>query len=172
MPWSMLQLGWVHLAIAPTLAQTLVEVLVLILWNDIHFYFCHRLLHTHLLRKYHLPHHRSVVPTPWTSYSLHPLEAVILGSVVLIPLPFHDFSIHALLAFIIFNVSGNHIGHSNFGVNLRILDGSRRHHLHHACIHGNYGFMLPVMDQLFKTTLPADAAAEQISQWKEHNSNK
>lgn len=36
---------------------------------------------------------------------------------------------------------------------------SRRHHLHHACFNGNYGFQFTFMDRLFRTRLRADAAA-------------
>jgi sterol desaturase/sphingolipid hydroxylase (fatty acid hydroxylase superfamily) len=47
-----------------------------------------------------------------------------------------------------------------------IFNGARRHHLHHACFNGNYGFMFPFMDWIFKTALPADAADKQINRWR------
>ena len=43
------------------------------------------------------------------------------------------------------------------------LDASRRHHLHHACYHGNYGFLLSVFDRLLGTALPVDAADARIA---------
>jgi Delta7-sterol 5-desaturase len=174
-PWGLLHLGWARLAIDPSLVQTLLEILVLIVWNEIHFYINHRLLHTRLLRQFHLPHHRSVVTTPWSAYSFHPIEAAMLGNVILLPMLVHDFSVHALFAVPLFSLLFNSIGHSNFDFNPRsprvIFNGARRHHLHHACFHGNYGFMFPFMDWLGKTALPADAAAKQLTQWESKRSD-
>jgi Delta7-sterol 5-desaturase len=169
-PWGLLQLGWAKLAIAPSVTQTFVEILILIVWNEIHFYINHRLLHTSLLRQFHLPHHRSVVTTPWSAYSFHPIEAAMLGNVILLPMLLHDFSVYALFSVPLFSLLFNSIGHSNFDFNPRsprvIFNGARRHHLHHSCFHGNYGFMFPFMDWIFKTALPADAAASKLSQWE------
>lgn len=174
-PWGFLQLGWAQLAVAPSLAQTLLEILVLIVWNEIHFYINHRLLHTRWLRQFHLPHHKSVVTTPWSAYSFHPVEAVMLGNVILLPMLLHDFSVYALFSVPLFSLLFNTIGHSNFDFNPRsprvIFNGARRHHLHHACFHGNYGFMFPFMDWIFKTALPADAALKQLSQWESKHSD-
>ena len=169
-PWGFLQLGWAKLAIDPTLTQIIVEIFVLIIWNEIHFYVNHRLLHTRWLRQFHLPHHRSVVTTPWSAYSFHPVEAAMLGNVILLPMVVHDFSIYALVSVPLFSLLFNSIGHSNFDFNPRsprvIFNGARRHHLHHACFHGNYGFMFPFMDWICKTALPADAASKQLNQWE------
>lgn len=161
-PWGLLKLGWAHLAIDPSLLQTLLEMLVLIIWNEIHFYINHRLLHTRWLRKYHLPHHRSIVTTPWSAYNFHPVEALMLGSVLMLPMVLHDFSIFALAFVPLFSLLINSMGHANYDIKpdsqLFIFQGVRRHQLHHACFKGNYGFMLPFMDQLCKTTLSNNSA--------------
>jgi Delta7-sterol 5-desaturase len=170
-PWGLLQLGWAKLAIDPSLGQTLVEILVLVVWNEIHFYLNHRLLHTRWLRQFHLPHHRSVVTTPWSAYNFHPVEAIMLGNVILLPMVLHDFSVYALFSVPLFSLLFNTIGHSNYDFNPRaprvIFNGARRHHLHHACFHGNYGFMFPFMDWLFCTDLPRNAAEKQLRQWND-----
>lgn len=174
-PWGLLQIGWARLAIDPSLVQILAEILVLIVWNEIHFYINHRLLHTRFLRQFHLPHHRSVVTTPWSAYSFHPIEATMLGNVILLPMLVHDFSVYSLFCLPLVSLLFNSIGHSNFDFNPRsprvIFNGARRHHLHHACFHGNYGFMFPFMDWLCKTALPADAAAKQLTQWESKHSD-
>jgi sterol desaturase/sphingolipid hydroxylase (fatty acid hydroxylase superfamily) len=158
-PWGLLQLGWAKLAVSPSLMQTLIEILLLIVWNEIHFYINHRLLHTALLRRFHLPHHRSIVTTPWTAYSFHPIEALMLGSVLMLPMLLHDFSIYALVFLPLFSLLINSLGHANYDVNptsnFFLYQGIRRHQLHHAHFNGNYGFMLPLMDSLCKTSLPA-----------------
>lgn len=170
-PWGLLQLGWASLAINPSGLQIALEIFALIIWNEIHFYINHWLLHTRWLRQFHLPHHRSVVTTPWSTYAFHPVEAAMLGNVILLPMLVHDFSVYALFCVPLFSLLFNSIGHSNFDFNPRaprvIFNGARRHHLHHACFHGNYGFMFPFMDWIFKTALPADAADKQINRWRE-----
>lgn len=163
-PWGLLQLGWAKLAVAPSAGRIAVEILVMVIWNEIHFYASHWLLHTRWLRRFHVPHHRSIVTTPWATYALHPVEAMMLGNVLLIPMLLHDFSFAALLATPLFSLFFNNIGHSNYDFlpdadrDRWWLNGARRHHLHHACYHGNYGFMFPFMDRLFGTALPPDAA--------------
>lgn len=169
-PWGFLQLGWAKLAINPSTLQIIIEFLVLLVWNEIHFYINHWLLHTRWLRRFHLPHHRSVVTTPWSTYAFHPVEALMLGNVILLPMLMHDFSVYALFSVPLFSLLFNSIGHSNydFGPARHSVfhSASRRHHLHHACFNGNYGFMFPFMDKIFKTMLPFDAADKHISRWR------
>nr|WP_315234660.1 sterol desaturase family protein [uncultured Albidiferax sp.] len=168
-PWSFLQWGWARLAVDPSGWQIALEVAVLVVWNEVHFYANHWLLHTRWLRRFHLLHHRSVVVTPWSTYCFHPVEALMLGNVLLLPMLLHDFSVWALLSVPVFSIVFNNIGHSNFDFlpdadrDRWWLNGARRHHLHHACYHGNFGFMFPFMDRLFGTALPPDAAQAQIA---------
>lgn len=170
-PWGMLQLGWARLASDPTLLSILLEIIILLIWNEWHFYLCHRLLHTRYFRRFHLPHHRSIVTTPWACYRFHPVEALLLGSVPLLPMLIYPFSAAALLALPILSLIYNNIGHSNYDFlpwakhDRWWLNGSRRHHLHHALYHGNYGFMLPFVDKLFGTSLPDNTAAP-VAVWQ------
>lgn len=161
-PWGILQLGWANLAYKPSAFQIGIEVAILIIWNDVHFYFNHRLLHTRWLRRFHKLHHKSVVTTPWSTYSFHPVEAIMLGNVILLPMLIHDFSAFALISVPLFSLFSNSIGHSNYDFkpegNGVWQKASRRHHLHHACYHGNFGFMFGFMDTLMKTALPNNAA--------------
>ncbi len=162
-PWGLLQLGWARLAVDPSAMRIALEVVVLFIWNEAHFYASHRLLHTRGLRRFHAAHHRSQVATPFATYSFHPLEAVLLGSVPLIPMLVHDFSFAALLALPLLSIVLNNLGHSNYEFTRRapargVFGASRRHHLHHACHHGNYGFLIGSFDRLFGSVLPLDAA--------------
>jgi len=144
-------------------------------WNDVHFWVNHRLLHTRALRRFHGPHHRSMVSTPFSTYSFHPVEAVMLGNVILLPMVVHDFSFWALASVPLFSLFFNNIGHSNYdffpGVSYsHWFAASRRHHLHHACHSGNYGFQFTFMDRLFGTRLSADAADPQINAFRARRS--
>ena len=162
-PWGLLRLGWARFAVDPPVWRVLAEVRLLFFWNELHFYVSHRLLHTRRLRRFHGMHHQSHIATPFSTYAFHPVEAMLLGSVPLIPMLLHDFSFAALLSLPIFSVMLNNLGHSNYEASRSApargwLGASRRHHLHHACYHGNYGFLLEVFDRWAGTVLPLDAA--------------
>jgi len=162
-PWGLLQLGWARLDPDAGWRQVVAEIVVLALWNDVHFWLNHRLLHTRWLRRFHGPHHRSFVTTPWATYSFHPLEAAMLGNVILLPMVLHDFSFWSLASVPVFSLFFNSVGHSNYDFFPRVsyshwFAASRRHHLHHACHNGNYGFQFTFMDRLFGTRIAADAA--------------
>lgn len=169
-PWGLLQLGWARLDPNAGGWQICLEILVLAAWNDIHFWVNHRLLHTRWLRRFHLPHHRSVVTTPFSTYSFHPVEALMLGNVILLPMLLHDFSFWSLFSVPLFSLFFNCIGHANYdfftGVSYsHWFAASRRHHLHHACYNGNYGFQFTFMDRLFGTRLRPEAARPVIAQF-------
>jgi lathosterol oxidase len=164
LPWGLLRLGWAQLAADPGPLRIALEMLVLLLWNDIHFYANHRLLHTRWLRRFHAQHHRSLVTTPFSTYSFHPLEAALLGNVILLPMLLHDFSFAALLSLPVMSLLLNNLGHSNYDFapsagHDHWLSASRRHHLHHTRHHGNYGFLFNFMDGGFGTRLPDETPA-------------
>jgi Delta7-sterol 5-desaturase len=139
------------------LPRVLLDCVLLLLWNDLHFYACHRLLHVPwLMKRVHHEHHRSRVATPFATYSFHWFEAVLLGSVMLTGLCLHPFHVFAVLLLPLASIALNAAGHSNFDPVPSLSDGailatSRRHQAHHAKVTGNYGFLLPWFDQLFGT---------------------
>ena len=125
-------------------------------WNELHFYLSHRLLHTRwLLRHVHVVHHRSVVPTPFSTYSFHWGEALLLSSVMILWLLVLPLGIGTVVIFPLVSLTVNCIGHMNYALFPRanltdLLAGCRRHTWHHT--HGgNYGFYLPWLDALFRT---------------------
>lgn len=171
LPWGLLQLGWAHLATAPSWPRSMLEIIVLFVWNEAHFYVNHRLLHTRWLRRFHVQHHRSHVATPFSTYSFHPVEALLLGGVPLVPMLLHDFSFAALLSLPLMSMALNNLGHSNYEFTRTapargFLGASRRHHLHHACYNGNYGFLIGTFDRLFGSALPLDAADARLASAK------
>lgn len=176
-PWGIVQLGWASFASDPAWWRIAIEIVILFFWNEAHFYVSHRLLHSKPLRRFHAPHHQSHVATPFSTYSFHPIEAILLGSVPLIPMLLHDFSFAALLSLPLMSIVLNNLGHSNYEFS-RIAPAtgwrgaSRRHHLHHACYHGNYGFLIATFDHWFGTALPLDAAEKRLSSVTEKRSSR
>ncbi|WP_222564267.1 sterol desaturase family protein [Novilysobacter antarcticus] len=162
-PWWLLRSGWSGLAYEASAQRIVVELVALFLWNELHFYVCHRLLHTRPLRRFHADHHRSLTPTPFATYAFHPVEALLLGSVPILPMLVHQFSPTALFCLPVMSIVLNNLGHANYEFSRLapargLLAASRRHHLHHAVYHGNYGFLLDVFDRLAGSTIAAGAA--------------
>ena len=166
-PWGLLTLGWARVAEDPAWWRVLIECAVLMLWNELHFYVSHRLLHTRPLRRFHVPHHRSLVTTPWSTYSFHPVEALMLGSVPLIPMLLHDFSFTALALLPLWSIVVNNLGHANYEFSgtqqpAGWQGATRRHHLHHTRYHGNYGFLAAWPDRLFGSALRPDEPSRAV----------
>ena len=152
--------GLVHLRWTLDGRRLLLDLVVMVAWNEVHFYACHRLLHTRwLYKKVHLVHHRSVRPTPWATYSFHPLEAALLGSVMVLALLFWDLTIFGAILYPLVSLAMNVLGHSNW----TLLEGralgrpfaaSVRHSLHHRRVGGNFGFLVPWLDRALRSALP------------------
>jgi len=135
------------------------DLCVFMLWNEIHFYICHRLLHSRLLfARVHRIHHESIVPTPYSTYSFHWVEATLLGSVMITGMLLYNFSAPILLLGPVASLVFNTIGHWNYDPFphkplSNWLAASRRHSLHHDRVTGNFGFSLPHLDRWFHTEI-------------------
>jgi sterol desaturase/sphingolipid hydroxylase (fatty acid hydroxylase superfamily) len=148
-------IGW------PLIALTLVGVLLL---NDAWFYAWHRLLHhPKLFRHVHAVHHKSVDTNPFSSYSFHWFEGLILG-VWIIPValvvPIYIPMLGALHALGLANNVMSHLGYEFFPKallrvpGLKWINTSTFHNLHHSHSRGNYGLMFRLWDRLLGTELP------------------
>ena len=148
--------GWVDVDWRASWAKIAANVIVLFVWNELHFFLCHRLLHTPwLYRHVHRFHHESVTPTPFSTYSFHCFEAALLGSVMITAMLWHTFSIWALMLLPVMSLLFNTIGHGNYNVfaGTRLRSASAEHASHHRFVSGYYGFYFPVLDRLFGTKL-------------------
>jgi Delta7-sterol 5-desaturase len=137
-----------------SLINTLLGLLILTIWNEIHFYIIHRIMHLPALMKHvHYIHHRSVVPSVFSVYSFHPLEAALLSSVLLCIAPFYNFCSAALMLFPTVSILINFIGHSNYRLNLNTtkkwLLFASKHNDHHGKAGREFGFMTNFMDNFF-----------------------
>ena len=101
--WKIQDLGY--------LAFSYIAVLLL---QDTHFYFMHRLFHLPLLFKwFHRGHHLSKPPTPWTFFALEPMEALVQASFLLcitFVIPLHIGVLLAILLTMTVWALGNHLG--------------------------------------------------------------
>ncbi|HPN01607.1 MAG TPA: sterol desaturase family protein [Methylotenera sp.] len=155
LPWAMLKLGIASVTAEASMLVILMECLMLVLWNDLHFYAVHRLMH-HQFKKAHGIHHQSIVSTPFATYSMSVTEALLLGSVMPLVMPFHEFSIQALLFLPIWSILINSLAHSNCNLFAKadadsILGFIQHHQNHHSYYQGNYSFFFPHLDRWFGT---------------------
>ncbi len=139
----------------------LFSLLVLIVLHDTYFFWSHKFLHKPLLFKYiHSVHHYSSSPNPLTSFSLHPIEAIIQAmflNIMIFVLPLH-WSI--FLIFSIFSYIYNILGHLGFeffpkGFTKKPLIGlfntATHHDMHHKLNNFNFGLYFNIWDRLLKT---------------------
>lgn len=150
----MLRKGWITIAWDRPLWQLAWELPVLYLWNEIHFFAVHRLLHwSPLYRSVHVWHHRSVLTTPFSAYSFHPVESFLLGAVMPLALLVCAFSPWALLGLtvmsLLLNVSG-HLPHEQIRAGWGYaVPHSRYHNRHHREFNAHFSFSLPLLDRWF-----------------------
>jgi len=131
--------------------SVLTGLLLLNIWNEIHFFLVHRLMHIpFFMKNVHLIHHRSRIPTVWSVYSFHWLEAALLSTV---PLFFCLVMSPPLMAvaFYPFNsILFNFAGHCNHRLLFLKSEGglATRHVVHHQRSNGNFGFASGLPDKI------------------------
>ncbi|QNE39686.1 sterol desaturase family protein [Hymenobacter sp. NBH84] len=137
------------------------SLLVAIVAHDTYFYWTHRFMHIPaVFRHVHRVHHLSHNPSPWASFSFHPLEAVIEAGIV--PLLVFVLPIHPLTLgiFMVYQMGMNVLGHlgyepypqhflrSRWG---RLHNTSTHHNMHHQLVKCNYGLYFNWWDRLMGT---------------------
>jgi len=142
-----------------SISQLLMEVLVFTVFYETYSYFVHRILHTQRFRAFHSVHHYSVRTTPWGAYSVHPIEALLIGMSA--PLFMSVFSVHlsVIFGFHILGVIFTMVIHSNLEFNerfilFRLLNRYIKYHsAHHSIGNVNFGFVNSFWDSCFGTKL-------------------
>lgn len=148
--------GFLKIDFEFTWLRFFLETIALFFWNEIYFYVNHRIFHLKMFYKWHADHHYSHVPSPFSAYSFHWSEGLILGAVMPVIMCFYDFQLYALLTLPLMSIAMNVLGHSNVDFFPQqdmnsFYSFSKRHSQHHKIPHTNYGFFLPYFDILFKT---------------------
>lgn len=155
--------GWLYFILSP---------LIYAILHDTYFYWTHRLLHRPWwFRHAHYVHHQSLSPSPWASFSFHPLESMIealfIPALVFV-LPIHFAGLVLVLtAMTIFGVI-NHLGYEVYPRFLvdrgpgRWFISVTHHNWHHRRFNCNYALYFRLWDIWMGTDRwPNVAAAEQ-----------
>ncbi len=139
------------------------SLLLLSFVHDFYFYVTHRFLHTSwAYRRFHSVHHNSLTPSPWASFSFHPVEALIQAvalPILILFIPLHPVMILIYLTFMTLSGITNHLGFeilpqgSEKGFGKWLVSGVH-HTQHHRYYRYNYGLFYTFWDRIFKTEHP------------------
>lgn len=133
---------------------------LLMFLHDTYFYWSHRLLHWPIFfRRFHLPHHHSRTPTAWTSFSFHPVEALlqaVILPVLLILIPVHWFVLILFLSIMTMLGIFNHLGYELFEGLIKKrgfhhLITASHHQIHHSHMVKNFGLYFTFWDKWMGT---------------------
>jgi len=136
---SVVWLGWadhpVYLALLVLIAPAI---------HELHFFIIHRTIHWGpLYRWVHSVHHNSINPSPWSSLSMHPVEAFLYHAVAFWHLVIFSNPIVALFQLHLagFGALNGHIGFDKLELtDEAALDShAYAHYLHHKYFEVNYG---------------------------------
>lgn len=138
--------------------------LLMVLVQDTYFYWTHRWLHQKgVYEKYHSVHHASLRPSPWASFSFHPVEAAINALIVpamTLVIPVHPVVILFHLSFMTLSAITNHLGYEilpksalSQGYGKWLISGLH-HAQHHRYFNSNYGLFFSFWDRIKNTEHP------------------
>jgi Delta7-sterol 5-desaturase len=139
--------GWAYFVLGPLLYMAL---------HDTYFYWTHRLLHQPWwYRHAHYVHHQSLSPSPWASFSFHPLESVIEAlfiPVLVFVLPIHVAGLLFVLTSMTILGVINHLGYEIYprffvdrGVG-RWFISVTHHNWHHRRFNCNFSLYFRLWD--------------------------
>ena len=116
---------------------------LIVMWESIHFYLIHRLLHWPFFYKLaHSVHHRNINTGPWSGISMHPIEHILYFSSVLIHFVIPSHPLHFVFHLMILTI-GAVIGHCGYDAIIskknKVSLGHFHHQLHHRYFECNYG---------------------------------
>jgi sterol desaturase/sphingolipid hydroxylase (fatty acid hydroxylase superfamily) len=140
------------------------SLIFMILAHDAYFYWTHRAIHDpRLFRLFHLRHHRSHNPSPFSAYSFDITEASLQAAFVPIWMLLVPTQWPIVGLFMVHQIARNTIGHSGYEIFPARRDGrplfdflttTTHHDLHHATARWNYGLYFTWWDRWMGTEHP------------------
>lgn len=138
-----------------------VSFLALLVVQDAHYYWTHRLLHDRRLFAWaHAAHHRSRDPSPFASFAFDPAEAALTAWLIpalLFVMPVNIWVVAVLLLFMTLTAVMNHCGWELWperwvrGSVGRWLITATHHSRHHTHMRTNFGLYFRLWDRLCGT---------------------
>jgi sterol desaturase/sphingolipid hydroxylase (fatty acid hydroxylase superfamily) len=129
--------------------------------HETYYYWLHRWMHRPKVYKaIHKVHHNSLITSPWTAFSFHPIEGLLEGIIlplIVIFLPMHPIAILAHLTIMTLTSVINHLDVEIYPKNTlkhpfgKLWIGASHHSLHHQKFTCNYGLYFRVWDRWMGT---------------------
>ena len=134
-PWLSWSDNWLWLVVLTLISPAI---------HEVHFFCIHRLIHVPVLYKWiHSVHHNSINPSPWSSLSMHPVEAFLYHAVAFWHLIIPSNPIVALFQLhgAGFGAVNGHIGFDKLELteDTALDSHAYAHYLHHKYFEVNYG---------------------------------
>ena len=137
-----------------SLGNIALGILILTIWNEVHFFIVHRIMHIPFFMKHvHFIHHRSRVPTVYSVYCFHWLEASLLSTVPLTITIFIPFAPLGIALYPLASILLNFAGHCNYrfgngtGPSWKLF--GTHHNEHHSRGKQNFGFASNLLDKAY-----------------------
>jgi sterol desaturase/sphingolipid hydroxylase (fatty acid hydroxylase superfamily) len=140
------------------------SIVTAMLLHESYYYWLHRWMHRPAVFKHiHKVHHNSLITSPWTAFSFHPIEGFLEGLIlpaILLIVPMHPYAIVAHLTIMTLTSVINHLDieiypkgalNNPFG---KWWIGASHHSLHHQKFTCNYGLYFTFWDKWMKTESP------------------
>jgi sterol desaturase/sphingolipid hydroxylase (fatty acid hydroxylase superfamily) len=132
--------------------------------HESYYYWLHRWMHRpKIYRLVHKVHHNSIVTSPWTSFSFHPLESILQALVVpviVLFLPIHFVALSLLLIIMTVSAAINHLDIEIYPEGgeqhwlWKWIIGATHHSLHHSQFRFNFGLYFTFWDKWMNTESP------------------
>jgi plant 4alpha-monomethylsterol monooxygenase len=150
-----------HLGALPAWWVIALQLGVFLVVDDALFYVAHRILHTSswLMRHIHSWHHRARAPFALSGAVMHPVEWLIISSIVAVAPLALGMHMFVFWACVVLRQLGNAEFHAGVVGRWSLLSrvpgagGVRHHDLHHARVRGNYASLFTLWDRVFGTEL-------------------
>lgn len=136
------------------------QLAAFVVFNNVYSYSSHRLLHSRRLISFHGVHHRSSRVTPFSSYSVHAVEALVIAATLPIFMLIVPLGLGMAVLLHAMGMIYTVCIHCNYDLWPTLSDGHwfkklinhpTYHRYHHTLGNVNYGFTNRVLDLLFKT---------------------
>lgn len=131
--------------------------LIVLFLYETYYYWLHRWMHhPRIFKVVHKVHHDSILPTVFTAFSFHPLEALlqfIFFPIMIIFIPLHPIMLGVIFTILTISAMINHSGAEIYGTRFlpKHVIGSTHHDLHHRMFKCNFGLTMTWWDRWMRT---------------------
>ncbi|MEM7103234.1 MAG: sterol desaturase family protein [Bacteroidota bacterium] len=139
----------------------ILSIITALLFHETYYYWLHRWMHRpKVFRILHKVHHDSLITSPWTSFSFHPLETIlqaIVVPIIVFILPMHYLALLIMLTIMTVSAVINHLDIEIYPKGFeqhwlgKWLIGATHHSLHHTEFRTNYGLYFTFWDKWMDT---------------------